>query len=100
MLVKSSNIIITLYKTFVDDANKNAVLINFNLHWDSQTRRLVKAESSSVSPDEHTATTAQQIANSVTSMFRFTSDFPSKHDNGRMPATSVCCICYLISCYR
>ena len=88
-LVRSSEINITLYKRFVDDANLKAVAVDLDLRWDPQTERLVKSEVSSSTPDEHTVTIVQQIANSVTSMLRFTSDCPSKYDNGRMPVLDI-----------
>ena len=88
-LVRMANINVTMYKRFVDDSNLKAVAIDLNLGWDSHERRLVPIEVSNTAPDEHTANIVQQIANSVTSMLTFTSDFPSKHANGKMPVLDI-----------
>ena len=90
ILVKGAGINVTMYKRFVDDSNLKAVAIDSNLGWDSETRRLVPVDPEDIPSDEHTATVVMKIANSVTSMLRFTCDFPSKHGNNRMPVLDIC----------
>ena len=90
ILVKGAGINVTMYKRFVDDSNLKAVAIDSTLGWDSETRRLVPVDPKGIPSDEHTATVVMEIANSVTSMLRFTCDFPSKHRNNRMPVLDIC----------
>ena len=89
-LLKEAAINITLYKRFVDDSNLKGVAIRSDFGWDPDARQLVKIEPSNLPPDEHTASVVQQVANTVTSMLRFTADFPSKHPSRKMPVLDIC----------
>ena len=89
-LLKEAAINITLYKRFVDDSNLKGVAIRSDFGWDPDARQLVKIEPSNLPPDEHTASVVQQVANTVTSMLRFTTDFPSNHSSRKMSVLDIC----------
>ena len=92
IIIKEAGINVTLYKRFVDDSNIKAVAIDLNKNRDPQRKRLINVEpvDDPIPTDKHTALVVQQIANSVTSMLRFTADFPSNHQNGKMPVLDIC----------
>ena len=78
ILLESANLSVRLYKRYVDDGNLKLKALPPGAKWDSSTKSVVCFdEEDGRLPDERTAEVVKCIADSVTEMLVWTTDYPS-----------------------
>ena len=91
-LVRSSGLVIRVYKRYVDDGKLKGPAVSPGLSWDATSRSLVQycpGEEDRRPADQRTAEVMRDIANSVTTMLKWTCDYPTAHVSGKMPVLDI-----------
>ena len=92
LVLKGGDLNLTLYKRYVDDGNCKIVAIPPGSCWDEASKTIVQGrppENDVRLPDMRTAEVIRDIANSITPMLSWTSDYPSAHDSLKLPVLDV-----------
>ena len=89
-LMESANLTVSFYKRFVDDGNIKLKAVEADAFWDSSSKKVIYSESvDNRKPDRRTADVVKGIADSVTDMLVWTTDFPSANSSGRLPILDI-----------
>ena len=92
LLIVNAGLTLSFYKRYVDDGNILCPQIERSMVWDKNLKclRRREVEEEDVSPDEWTAKVLKDIADSVSQMLVWTTDFPSAHQNRKLPVLDIC----------
>ena len=89
-LLESANLSVRFYKRFVDDGNIKLKALDSGAQWDSSTMQVIYRDAiDERQPDKRTADVVKEIADSVTEMLVWTTDFPSANSSGRLPILDI-----------
>jgi len=91
LLLSNANIVVSLFKRYVDDADIMVFPIKANVQWDSERKCLVELDGGEDEEplDKRTFRVLREIADSVTSMIKWSEEYPSAHESGKLPVLDV-----------
>ena len=94
--INESNLQMTLYKRYVDDGNIKGQIVPRGYTWNATSNSLIltlNPEADTRPPGQRTAEAFQAVANSITSMLKWTADFPEAHDDQKLPVLDLALWC-------